>query len=134
MTNKDVTKIVKYWHEASIHDLETASSLFKTGRYDYCLFLCHLSIEKLLKAIVAKKMKDHPPYTHNLLYLAGKAEFDLSKAQIALLDEINQFNIEARYPEDLKAFYEKADRFFAKKYLGAAKEMWKWLQKKLEEL
>lgn len=132
MTTKDVIKIVKYWLEASEHDLGMAGSLFRTGKYDYCLFLCHLSLEKLLKALVARTIKDHPPFTHNLLYLAGKTDLKISKMQIELLDRINKFNMEARYPEDLKAFYEKANRAYAKKYLEAAKETWKWLRKKLE--
>ena len=132
MTAKDVSKIIRYWLEASEHDLEMSSSLFRTGKYDYCLFLCHLSLEKLLKALVASVMKDHPPFTHNLLYLAGKANLGLSKNQIALLDQINKFNMEARYPEDLRAFYKKADRSYAKKYLEEGRGVWKWLRKKLE--
>ena len=28
----------------------------------------------------------------------------------AFLDHVNKFNMEARYPEDLKAFYKKANR------------------------
>lgn len=128
MTAKDISKIIKYWFEAATHDLEMANSLFRTGKYDYCLFLCHLSLEKLLKSLVARVTKDHPPFTHNLLYLAGKAGLKLSKTQIELFDQINKFNMEARYPEDLKAFYKKVDRNFSKKYLNATKGLWKWLR------
>ena len=129
MITKDVAKVVKYWLEAAVHDMEMATSLFRTGKYDYCLFLCHLSLEKLLKSLAARTMQDHPPLTHNLLYLSGKAGLQLSKAQIELLDQINKFNMEARYPEDLRAFYKKANRAFAKKYLDATKEIWKWFRK-----
>ncbi len=132
MTTKDVTKVVKYWLEAAVHDLEMAASLFRTGKYDYCLFLCHLALEKILKALVARITKEHPPFTHNLLYLAGKADIHLSKTQIELLDQVNRFNMEARYPEDLKAFYKKANRSYAKKYLEATREIYKWFRKKLE--
>ncbi len=132
MTLKDVAKIVRYWFEASVHDMDMAGSLFRTGKYDYCLFLCHLSLEKLLKAVVTRTINDHPPFTHSLLYLAGKADIQLSKAQIEALDQINKFNMEARYPEDLRAFYKKADRVYAKKYLEITKEFWKWFRKKLE--
>ncbi|MFH0800717.1 MAG: HEPN domain-containing protein [Pseudomonadota bacterium] len=132
MTAKDVAEIVKHWHNSATHDLEVANSLFRTGKFDYCLFLCHLSLEKILKAIVAKATKDHPPFTHNLLYLAGKADIELSKAQFELFDQINKFNLEARYPEDLKAFYKKVDRDYAKKYLTATKGIWKWLLNRLK--
>ena len=40
--------------------------MFKTGRYLYVIFLCHMSIEKMLKAIVAQSQERHPPYTHDL--------------------------------------------------------------------
>jgi len=133
MTIKDISRITKYWLEAAEHDLEMANSLFRTGKYDYCLFLCHLSLEKLLKALVTRATKNHPPFTHNLLYLAGKANLQLSKAQIEIFDQINKFNMEARYPEDLKAFYKKANKTFTKKYLDATKGIWKWLQEKLEK-
>jgi hypothetical protein len=45
MTSRDIAKVVRYWREAAEHDFETARSLFRTGKYDYCLFLCHLSLE-----------------------------------------------------------------------------------------
>ncbi|PIR16558.1 MAG: hypothetical protein COV46_07830 [Deltaproteobacteria bacterium CG11_big_fil_rev_8_21_14_0_20_49_13] len=133
MTLKDVAKIVRYWLNASAHDLEMAKSLFRTGKHDYCLFLCHLSLEKLLKALATRVIKDHPPFTHNLLFLAGKADLQLSKAQIELFDQINRFNMEARYPEDLEAFYKKANKVYAKRYMDATREMWKWLRQKLEK-
>lgn len=132
MTTKDIKKIVKYWLEAAEHDFDMANSLFRTGKYDYCLFLCHLSLEKILKALVVNVTKEHAPFTHNLLYLAGKTGAQLSKSQIEFLDQVNEFNIEARYPEDLKAFYKKVDRLYAKKYLDKSKETWKWFRQKLE--
>lgn len=134
MTSRDLSKIVSYWLEASEHDLGVAQSLFRTGKYDYCLFLCHLMIEKMLKAIVSKVTKDHPPYTHNLLYLAGKAELDLTKAQMALVEQINEFNLEIRYPEDLKEFRKKINRAYARKYFSFSKEIWKWLREQLNQL
>lgn len=133
MTSREIAKIARYWREAAEHDFETARSLFRTGKYDYCLFLCHLSLEKLLKALAALDMKDHPPFTHNLLYLAGKARLALSKTQIEQLDDINRFNIEARYPEDLRAFYKKANRVYAQKYWDITKGLWKWLQNQFEK-
>lgn len=131
MTAKDIKKITKYWLDSATHDLEMAGSLFRTGKYDYCLFLCHLAVEKILKALVTQTIKDHAPFTHNLLYLAGKANIQLSKSQIELLDQVNKFNMEARYPEDLREFYKKADRVYTKNYLTSSKEIWKWFRKKL---
>lgn len=132
VTAKDISKVVAYWLEASRRDLDVAKSLFRTGKYDYCLFLCHLSLEKMLKALAAKVLRDHPPLTHNLLYLAGKAGLNLSKAQIALLDQVNKFNMEVRYPEDLKTFHKRVNRAYASQYLMETKEIWKWLQSQFD--
>jgi HEPN domain-containing protein len=40
------------WIESSDYDIETAAHMFKTKRYVYVLFMCHLATEKLLKALV----------------------------------------------------------------------------------
>ena len=133
MTPIDISKIVSYWIEVSKHDMDIAQSLFRTGKYDYCLFLCHLSLEKILKALVAKRTKAHPPYTHNLLYLAGKANVELSKQRIEMLDQINKFNLEIRYPEDLKVLYKTITKEYAKKYLDISRELRKWFQNLLKK-
>ncbi len=36
------------WIKSSDYDIKTAEHMFKTGRYIYVLFMCHLSVEKLL--------------------------------------------------------------------------------------
>lgn len=43
---------ITYWLERAAHDLETAESLFQSEKYDWCLFLAHLVLEKSLKANV----------------------------------------------------------------------------------
>jgi HEPN domain-containing protein len=62
---------VKYWVKSSEHDLNVAESLFSSEHFDYCLFIAHLSLEKLLKAFwVIANPENIPPKTHNLIYLA----------------------------------------------------------------
>ncbi len=41
---------IAYWLKSAEHDLEAANSIFASGRYDWCLFVAHLVIEKVLKA------------------------------------------------------------------------------------
>jgi hypothetical protein len=38
--------------------------MFQTKRYVYVLFICHLSAEKLLKALYEAQLKKVPPMTH----------------------------------------------------------------------
>lgn len=53
----DIKKIVKAWIKSSDEDLNTAQGLFQLERYSGCLFFCHLSIEKIIKAIYLKNKK-----------------------------------------------------------------------------
>jgi HEPN domain-containing protein len=42
---------IKYWKESARHDLDSAESIYNSGRYDWCLFAGHLALEKILKAL-----------------------------------------------------------------------------------
>ena len=80
---------VKYWLNSAGHDLETAESLFASGRYDWCLFIGHLVLEKTLKALVVLNNEDNlPPKIHNLVKLAKLASVKLTMEQEIFFDEI----------------------------------------------
>lgn len=42
---------IAYWLKTAEHDWDTANHLFVTGKYDWCLFISHFVIEKVLKAL-----------------------------------------------------------------------------------
>ena len=91
---------VKYWLELSEYDLETANAMLVSKRFLYVGFMCHQTIEKIIKAYFNSKYDEAAPYTHNLSYLARKASLydeltDEFKNTINLLEPLN---IEARYP------------------------------------
>ena len=48
MVNK---KSVEEWVRQSDYDIETAEAMFKTERHIYCVFMCHLSLGKMLKGL-----------------------------------------------------------------------------------
>jgi HEPN domain-containing protein len=48
-------KIVEHWIERSQYDLDTAKVMLATGRYLYVAYMCQQSVEKLLKAIIARQ-------------------------------------------------------------------------------
>ncbi|OGQ05929.1 MAG: hypothetical protein A2W61_02020 [Deltaproteobacteria bacterium RIFCSPLOWO2_01_44_7] len=60
-------KTTKNWIDTSEYDFSTADHMFQTGRYLYVIYFCHLSLEKLLKAIVAETQEGLPPKT--LIYI-----------------------------------------------------------------
>ena len=80
---------IKYWLDSANNDLDAANSLFSSEKYDWCLFVGHLVLEKTLKAFyVLNNENAIPPKTHNLLKLADSANIELSKEQIIFLDEV----------------------------------------------
>ncbi|HOJ28325.1 MAG TPA: HEPN domain-containing protein [Spirochaetota bacterium] len=92
MEKKD---IVKYWKETSDRDYETMLHLFQSKDFHWSLFIGHLVIEKLLKAIFVIN-NDHnivPPKTHDLLLLAKKAGIETNDEINDMLDFITTFNI-----------------------------------------
>jgi len=70
-----MNRLVKNWIATSNYDLQTADAMYKAGRHLYVVFMCHLAIEKMLKAILAHKYpEDIPPKIHNLVNLTQKTE------------------------------------------------------------
>jgi HEPN domain-containing protein len=119
----------KYWIKSAEHDLETAESLFKSEKYDWCLFICHIIIEKGLKAVyVLKHDNSIPPKIHNLVRLAELSEIELAEDKIDLLDHINDFNIEARYPDYKFSFYTTCTKEYTEGYFKKIKEMFIWIK------
>lgn len=124
---------IKYWLDSAQHDLESAISIFDSGRYDWCLFVGHLALEKILKAIfVASNNDDMPPKTHNLVRLAELSQIDLNEEQRFLLDTINDFNLQTRYPDYKLAFYKRCTESYATESLGSIKEFFAWFTSLLE--
>ena len=117
----------KYWIETAEKDWEVANHLFEKKDYSYALFFGHLTIEKILKAIFVHKMNKTPPFSHNLAYIAEKASIDISDKKIDLLEEISDYNLEARYPDEKMSFYKKCTLDFTRDKLQQIEEMRKWL-------
>ncbi len=76
--------------------------MFETGRYIYTVFMCHLSIEKALKGLFAKRLKKDPPKIHNLNYFCEKLRLDLPADLREFVDKLNDLSIPTRYPDELK--------------------------------
>jgi HEPN domain-containing protein len=62
-------KATTNWLATADYDLVTADAMLKSHRYLYVVFMCHLAIEKTLKALYAEARSAHPPKTHDLLFL-----------------------------------------------------------------
>ena len=126
-------EIINYWVSSSDKDLRVMGSLFKNGHHGWALFLGHLVLEKLLKAIYVKNVNVNIPFTHDLAKLSEKAGLLLTEDQKDLLDEVTTFNIKARYPDYKGRFYKKATKRFAQDYISKIKDFRKWLKKRVKE-
>ena len=90
----------KYWLEMAEYDFETARVMLQGRRFLYVGFMCHQTIEKILKAFYVSKLQENPPHTHNLTYLAQQAGVydNMSEDQKSILDILEPLNVESRYP------------------------------------
>ncbi len=131
MLRFDVGKTVKYWHEGAEYDMEVAEAMYEKGKYPYALFMGHLALEKLLKALVVKMSQQHAPYTHSLPLLAEKSGIKIPKKTMRRVARFMEFHFEARYPDEQKKFYKKCTKEFATKKMKEIKEVFAWLKKKL---
>ena len=123
-------EMVEYWIDTSDGDYNTVTHLFETKDYHWSLFIGHLVIEKLIKAVYAKVSEDYQsvPFSHDLLYLAEKAGIELTDELKTKLAVITSFNIQARYPDYKKAFYDKCTRDYCSDRLEDIEVVRKWLK------
>jgi hypothetical protein len=81
--------------------------------------------------MLLKIRKKQAPKIHDLVRLQELARLKLTDEQIVLLNDINDFNIRARYPEYKLQFYKLCTKQYADKYLNESKKLYKELCQKL---
>ena len=131
MLKFDIEKAVEYWLDGAEYDMGVAKAMIKTKKYPYALFMGHLALEKMLKAIVVRNTRKHAPYTHSLESLAKKSKINIPEHIHLKLREFMEFHFEARYPREQKAFYKKCNQAYTKTNLREIEEIFKWLKSRL---
>ncbi len=124
---------IKYWYSSGLDNWGAALDLYKSKRFDACLFFCHLSVEKLLKGLVTIKTEEVAPKIHDLSKLANLAGLKLSKNKVKSLRILTTFNIACRYPDEKLDFYKQCTRAFTSKYLKVSKEIILWLKEEYHQ-
>ena len=130
-SNIDIDKIVKHWIETSDDDFNTMLTLYNSKSYAWALFLGHISTEKLLKALYVKRFKEHAPFTHNLYRLGELIGLDLSDEYSDWLDEITSFNLNARYDDYKKEFYQLCTLDYTRTWIEKIKTIRTWIKEML---
>ena len=123
---------IKYWLDSATHDLDTSRDLLEIGRYDWALFIGHLALEKTLKANYVNHHNKIPPKLHNLVRLAELSTLELNVKRKNLLDKINDFNIEVRYPAYRQEFYKICTKEFATENLEIIEDFIKWIESQIK--
>lgn len=95
----NIERQITHWYETAFSDLETAEILFEKGKIIQSLFFCHLSIEKMLKALYVKGNQNIPPKSHDLFYIASKTNIKITDNQNELLAMLMKYQLEGRYPD-----------------------------------
>ncbi len=123
----------KYWVELSDYDLETAEAMLQSKRYLYVGFMCHQSIEKIIKGFFTFLKSDVAPFSHSLSYLAKKGDFYeiFSEEQKDFIDQIEPLNIEARYPSHKERLLKSLTEEKCIEIIGKTKELQGWIKEKL---
>lgn len=126
MEIKERDGLQKAWLKSSKEDFRIAEDLVGMKHYQWALFLCHIAIEKVLKANYIKIKDQYPPPIHKLVKLAQDCEIKLTEDQINDLREMTTFHIEARYDIIKDKLYKKATKKFTLKYFGITKKFLKY--------
>lgn len=124
-------KEVKNWLDSAQYDLETAEHMFNSGRFIYTVFMCHLALEKVLKAKVEEITTRIPPKTHDLEYLVELARLSPDKDTEHFMVEISNLSVVTRYPSDFKRMLKDFSRERVESILIKAKEVFKWIKKSI---
>ncbi len=127
----DIDKIIDHWIITSDDDYETMRHLYNSKDYHWALFIGHIVIERLIKAIVVKKTNDHSPFTHDLRRLAKLSQIDFNKEHLAWLDTITTFNLNTRYDSYKQAFYKKCTKEFVSEWITKIEEIRSWIKAQL---
>jgi HEPN domain-containing protein len=125
----DKDNLIKYWSDSSDEDFDTMITMYESKKFNWALFVGHLMIEKLLKALYVKTNNDYPPFIHNLLRLAEKCDLNLTEDQKVFLVTVTAFNINARYDDYKMSFQQKCTPEFTAVWIENLKINRQWIKK-----
>jgi len=133
MENEEINrdKTVYHWLTKSDQDYQTMINLFNSKDYNWSLFLGHLIIERLLKAVIVKRSNLHAPFTHDLRRLAKYSDLEFTDEEKKQLDTITTFNINARYDDYKQEFYRKCTLEYTSYWIERINYLREWIKMKL---
>jgi HEPN domain-containing protein len=118
----------KEWLKQADYDMDTAEFMFNGRRFFYTVFMCHLSVEKAMKGLYQKRLKQTPPKTHNLVHLLNKMGIKPAETPGRFIIKLNEANVVTRYPEDIDKLHKDYTEVIVKDILIKSKELLQWIK------
>jgi HEPN domain-containing protein len=131
MEADDIEKLKLHWLESSDKDFQTMEHLMNSGDCHWALFIGHIVLERLLKALYIQLHRTHAPFIHDLLRLTELCALSISEQDRDALDTITTFNLNARYDSYKKEFYRKCTPEYAALWVNKIKELRLWIKSQL---
>lgn len=91
------------------------------------MFLGHLVLEKILKALFVKRFGKNVIFSHDLLLLAKKVDLDIDDELEEWLDVITTFNLNARYDNYKQDFHQLCTLEFTTLWQERIEKVRRWL-------
>ena len=124
---------VRYCLDLSDYDYDTALAMQQSSRYLYVGFMCHQTIEKILKAYFNLNNSEPAPFTHSLSYIAKKGGIyeSITDEFKDFIDILEPLNIESRYPSHKDQLMKGLTKERCEEILKNTKELQLWIKAKL---
>ena len=126
--NMDQEAHVAYWVDSADRDFATVERLFVSGDYSWTLFIGHLVLEKLFKALYVQRRNEMAPRIHDLARLAERCGLSPEPPVVDQLELISRFNLAVRYPDERQDMYRLCTRDYTESVLDSIREIRSWLQ------
>lgn len=125
---------IEFWIEESDKDYLSMKRIKEKGENHWALFVGHLCIEKLIKALFIQNNPEYiAPKIHNLARLAELAKLNVNDDIFDKLSVITLFNIEARYPDYKNKFKTMCTDEYTDDKILDIEEVREWLKVQLSE-
>jgi len=129
----DKIKSSQEWFRQAEYDMETAAAMQDSGRYIYCVFMCHLSVEKALKSLYRKRLGKNPSKTHSLVYLAQSIHLEIPEQTRDFIEMLDGVSVPTRYPEELEKLIKEYSKERTKNILNESRKALTWLGQELHK-
>ena len=126
-------KPIVEWLLQSDYDISVADALFQSRKYIYAVFMCHLAVEKALKALFTKQKLQMLPKSHNLIYFAMQLENKIPDDLYNNVYLLNDASIATRYPEKLQAMQKEFPEAVTADIIKKSKDVILWIKQELEK-